>query len=59
MTAILALMAKDKGGPELELKVMLWSAMSASFATRAPLQLHNYPRFLENEVIGFRMAPRK
>jgi len=57
MTAILALMAKDKGGPELEFQGMLWSAMGANFATRAPLQLHNYPRFRKNEVIGFRMAP--
>jgi acetyl esterase/lipase len=33
MTAILALMAKDKGGPELEFQVMLWPAMGADFAT--------------------------
>jgi len=33
MTAVLALVAKEKGGPELEFQVMLWSAMSANFAT--------------------------
>jgi len=33
MTAILALMAKDSGGPELEFQLMPWSAMGANFAT--------------------------
>ena len=33
MTAILVLMAKDKGGPELEFHVIPRSAMDANFAT--------------------------
>jgi acetyl esterase/lipase len=33
MTAILAIMAKDKGGPELEFQVMLRPAMDANFET--------------------------
>ena len=33
MTAVLALMAKDKGGPELEFQVMLWPVVGANFAT--------------------------
>jgi acetyl esterase len=32
-TAILVLMAKKEGGPELEFQVMLWSAMGANFVT--------------------------
>ena len=32
-TAILVLMAKEKGGPELEFQVMPLSAMDANFAT--------------------------
>ena len=42
MTAAVALMAKDKGGPELKCQVMLWPVTDANFAT--PSLIANTPK---------------
>src|SRR5215510_5923073 len=40
MTAVVALMAKDKGGPKLKCQIMLWPVTDANFETES---YHEYP----------------
>jgi acetyl esterase len=45
MSAVLCLMAKDKGGPKLKLQILMWPLVDANFETES-YQLYGAQRFL-------------
>lgn len=50
MTAVTCLMAKDKGGPEIKLQIMMWPIVDASFDTES-YKLYGKDRFLTTTLM--------
>ena len=50
MTAVLCQMAKDKGGPEIKLQILMWPVTDADF-TRPSWQMYGEQRFLTASVM--------
>ncbi len=53
MTAAVALMAKDKGGPEIKLQVLLWPVTNADFDTNSYKELGEERFLTRNMMIWF------
>lgn len=52
MTAVTALMAKEKGGPHISLQIMLWPIVAADFTTES-YQRYGQDRFLTTPLMAW------